>query len=210
MSITAKNESKGGNFEQVPAGNYVARCIRMVNIGTIEEEILGKKKMMNKVAITFELPTEQRVFKEGDPESPYLVQKEFNLSMNEKATIRLYMESWRGKKFTDEEAVNVDISKMLGKSCMINVVHKMSKKGTAFPDIASITPLPKGLTCPPQINPTFEFGYEPFDKAKFDTLPEWIQKKIMLSEEYNLHTSKPQIETVVDEEVDEEVDDLLF
>lgn len=183
--IPATNETTN-NFNIVPAGTYVARCYSMVQIGTIEEEYLGQKKEMNKVRITWELPTELKEFKQGDGEKPYSVSKDFTLSMYEKANLRKFLEGWRGKGFSEEEAKSFDITALLGKPCMISIIHKVSKQNKPYAEISSVTSLPKGIVCPDQVNKNFEFSFHPFEKDKFDKLPEWLQNKIKTSKEYKL------------------------
>ena len=76
----------------------------MVHIGKVEEEYLGEKKMQNKVRITWELHEEKKVFKEENGEQPFVLSKEFSLSMHEKSSLRKWLESWRGKAFTEDES----------------------------------------------------------------------------------------------------------
>lgn len=72
MPITATSK-EGGNFTPLEPGTYLARCYSMIHIGTIQEEFQGEKKTMNKVRITWELPTELKEFKQGEGEKPYSV-----------------------------------------------------------------------------------------------------------------------------------------
>jgi hypothetical protein len=203
MSIIANNT--GGDFKPVPAGTYVARCFSMIQIGTVVEEYNGESKEQNKVRISWELPTEKKVFAEEKGEQPYSVSKDFTLSMHEKSNLRKFLESWRGKGFTEDEAKSFDVTKLLGKPCMISVIHKVSKQGKTYAEISSVSTLPKGLECPEQINPNFEFTFCPFDQVKFDSLAEWIKDKIKTSKEYKLvmqpgHTETEE-STVVDDDL---------
>lgn len=183
MAITATNEGSS-NYAPVNAGTYAARCFSMVHIGTINENIQGKDKVLNKVRISWELPTELKEFKEGDGEKPYVVHKEFTLSMNEKATLRKFLESWRGKQFTDDEAKSFDITVLLGKPCMLSVIHKISGQNKTYADISMVTGVPKGMTVPEQVNPNYEFNYDNFSETEFAKLPSFIQDKMKLSLEY--------------------------
>jgi len=176
--------SSGNSFEIVNAGTYVARCYSMVHIGTISQDYMGEEKEVNKVRISWELPTELKVFKEENGEQPFSVSKDFTLSMHEKANLRKFLESWRGKGFSEDEAKLFDITKLLGKPCMLSVIHKTSKQGKTYAEISSASALPKGLDCPAQINDNFEFTYTPFDQSKFEKLPEWLRDKIKTSAEY--------------------------
>ncbi|KKP74699.1 MAG: hypothetical protein UR73_C0037G0008 [candidate division WS6 bacterium GW2011_GWF1_35_23] len=170
--------------DPVPAGTYAARCFSMVHLGTRTENILGVDKELNKVRIGWELPTELKVFKEENGEQPYSVSKEFTLSMHEKANLRKFLESWRGKGFTDDEAKALDITALLGKPCMLSVIHKTTKQGNTYAEISSVSALPKGMTCPDLINPITEFTFTPFDQETFNKLPDWLKDKIKSSKEY--------------------------
>jgi hypothetical protein len=199
--IVAETSQKS-SFELVPAGNHIARCYSMIEIGTVEEEFQGEKKTLKKVRITWELPLETKVFKPENGEQPYSISKEYTLSMHEKANLRRDLESWRGKGFSETEAVRFDITKLLGVPCMLNVIHKVSKSGNDFAAISSITPLAKGTSCPDQVNKSFEFGYAEFSQAKFDSLPEWLRDKMKVTPEYKKATqaSETKEEPVEDDD----------
>jgi hypothetical protein len=184
MAINATNESSGNNFAPVEAGTYPARCYSMVQIGTVTENIMGTEKQLNKVRIGWELPTEQKEFKAGEGEKPYVVNKEFTLSLHEKSTLRKFLESWRGKNFTEDEAKSFDVTKLLGVACMVSIVHKTSKAGKAYAEISNVSPVIKGFTVPSQINPTVVLSYDNFDFNVFNSLPEYLREKIQHSAEY--------------------------
>lgn len=189
MAIIATNSGSGNNFEPIPAGSYAARCYSMIHIGTNEETILGTVKRLNKVRITWELPTETKVFKEENGEQPYVLSKEFTLSMHEKANLRKFLQSWRGKTFTEKEAESFDISVLLGKPCLISVNHKQAKNGNTYAEIAGVNLLPKGMECPPQINESQELTYSDWNQSLFDALPDFLKDKITTSDEYKLMTN---------------------
>ncbi len=210
MAIIASNNG-GTSYEPIASGSYPARCFSMVHLGTIEENILGTIKKLNKVRISWELPTELKVFKEENGEQPHIISKEFTLSLHEKATLRSFLKNWRGKDFTDEEAKSFDIEKLVGAPCMLNITHKKSKDGTrTYAEIGSISTLPKGLPCPPQINESFIFTYETFDKDKFEKLPDFLKQKMINSDEYKLATTLGQEHESHDNKYEQVNDDLPF
>jgi len=209
MAIIATSNGSQ-NYAPVEAGNYVARCYSMIHIGTCTEEIMGVKKDLNKVRLTWELPTETKVFKEENGEQPYVLSKEFTLSMHEKASLRATLEAWRGKGFTEDEAKSFDVTKLLGVPCMVNVIHKVSKAGKTFADIKGVTPMPKGLQCPQQINPTFEFSVLEFDEDKFNTLPDFLKDKIKNSKEFKELQQPNNVETHAEETIQQSDEDLPF
>lgn len=188
--------SKGGgttDYTPIPAGNYVARCYSMIDLGTHEEEILGQKKWIRKIRLSFELPTELKTFEEGKGEQPMSISREFTPSLHEKSSLRMFLKSWRGKDFTEEEVKAFDLTKLLGVPCLLNIIHKQGKKDPTkvYSDIASATPLIKGMTCPTQMNPSFEFSLDEFDETTFSAIYTKLKEKIELSQEYLALKAKP-------------------
>lgn len=180
--------------ELIPASNYVARCYMMIHIGTITEVINGKPVLLNKVRIGWELPTEQRVFSEEKGEQPFAIYKEYTLSMYDKSNLRKTLASWRGKDFSEEEAKCFDITKLLGVTCMLNIIHKPSKDGTRmYEEIGSVSPMPKGFDCPPQINSNIVLEYDNFNYSIYNSLPNFIKEKINKSKEYIEMNNKQEI-----------------
>lgn len=206
MAINATNS--GTSREPIPAGNYIARCYQMIQIGTVEEDVMGVKKKLHKVRIGWELPLELRVFDEKKGEQPLVISNEYTLSMNEKATLRKTLASWRGKDFTEDEAKCFDITKLIGAPCMLNIIHKTSKTGNTYDTIGSISPLPKGINCPEQINKTFILQFDDWHEANFESLPDFIKDKIKSSEEFK--KLKHPAEQDLSSSSQEEVDDLPF
>lgn len=184
MPIIAANNSQPR--ELIPAGNYLGRCYQMIEIGTVKEIIMGVEKVLTKVRIGWELPTELKVFNEEKGEQPRVISKEFTLSLHEKSALRTVLKSWRGKDFTEAEAKAFDITKLLGVPCMINIIHKPGKSDPSkiYEEISGITGVPKGINVPEQINKTICLSYDNFDQALFDSLPDFIKDKMKGSVEY--------------------------
>lgn len=183
--ITAKSTTSIAH-EPIPAGTYLARCYSMIHLGTHDDDYQGRAKKTNKVRITWELPTELKVFNPEKGEQPLSVSKEFTLSMSEKSNLRAFLTSWRGKPFTAEEASCFDITKLLGVPCQLSIIHEPSKKDPSrmYERISSISSVMKGVTCPAQINPTFMFSLETFDPNAFAALPDWLKDIVRNSDEY--------------------------
>lgn len=184
MAINAT--SNGTKRELIPAGNYIARCYEMIEIGTVNEVIMGTAKQLHKVRITWELPTELRVFNEEKGEQPLVISKEYTLSMHEKSNLRKMLASWRGKDFTEEEAKSFDITVLVGIPCMLNIIHKPKKTdpSSIFEEIGSISAMPKGMRPPAPINKNFVLSYDNFSEEKFAGLPDFIKNKMVGSLEY--------------------------
>jgi hypothetical protein len=183
MSLTIQATSAPAReFEIAPAGNHVAICYAMVDMGQQKVEYNGEEKLQRKVYIGWELSNEQMA--DG---RPFMVSRQFTMSLHEKSTLRAVLESWRGRPFTDDELMGFDLKNILGKPCMVNVVHATGNNGRTYANVKSIATMPKGMPVPEQINPTmlFEFGDQGYDEAAFATLPQWLQTKIMESKEFN-------------------------
>ena len=165
---------------QIPSGTYVARAYSMVHIGTTAFQWKGETVKSDKVRITFELPTELKVFKEGESEKPLVISGEYSLSFGKKSKLRPILESWRGKQFTDDEIENFDVTKLIGVPAMISIIQ--NEKGYA--EIATVSKLPKGTECPPQVNQSVILDYDNWNQEVFEKLPEFIRNKMMTSDEY--------------------------
>jgi len=176
--MSLKISDQGGDFEKCPAGVVPAWCVSVVDLGTQNSEAYGVQK---KVWILFETPG--KTMSDG---RPFGVSRFYTASLNEKASLRKDLEGWRGRAFTQEELDAFDLKKILGKSCLINVVHNDKDKV----GIAAIMPLPKEMTIGPRTNDLLWFDVDEFDSVAFEKIPEGIQKIIKSSFEY-LHRGEP-------------------
>ena len=185
MSIIAQpSNNNSGAGQTVPAGTHVARCYQIIHIGTILDTYQGEEKLVNKVRLVFELPLETADFGKG--EQPFSIGRDFTLSMHEKSGLRAFVQGWLGKAMSDGEANKFDIATLLGKECMLNVMHRTANTGRTYADIKGASPLVKGMTCPPLVNSAFLLDYdsEDFD-LRFKMLPEWLQNKVSSSKEFS-------------------------
>lgn len=139
------SDNGGGDFEQAPAGTHVARCIRLIDIGTQFGEFQGKPNALRKVVVTWELPNE--LMTEGDfAGKPFLVNKWYTASLGEKANLRKDLVNWRGREFTDDELKGFEAKKILGTTCMLSLTP--NDKGKVR--VTGVMKLPKGSEAPPQ------------------------------------------------------------
>lgn len=191
----------------IPAGTYPARCYSLIHIGTVTGFYKEKPQQYYKISITWELPTELHIFNEKKGPQPCIISRELTLSMYTESHLRQLLESWRGKALTADEAENFELTSILGKPCMLTVVHNTGKDGRTYANFGSISKLSKDLTCPPQVNPTFEFSLNPFDRDKYNSLPEWLRNKISVTREYKEASAAPVFQPLTNSE---EFDDVPF
>lgn len=167
-----------------PAGTHVARCFSVIDLGTQMLNYMGDEKLLHKIRVTWELPDELTVFKEENGEQPFVVSKDYTLSLFKKANLRQDLESWRGKAFTAEELKGFDIFTLLGAPCLLSVIHKTTENGKTFANVTTVSKPPKGTTVPKQINESVQFSIDDGRNEVFTNLPEWLKKKIEESQEW--------------------------
>ena len=190
MSLNASAKS-GTVSTPAPAGAHIARCVRVVDLGTQISDGQYGVKVQPKLMLTWELPNELHVFKEENGPEPFVVSQEYTLSLGEKAKLRAHLQAWRGKPFTNEELEGFDVSKLAGVPCTLNIIHAVSEKnGNVYANIASIAPMMKGLTCPPAILPVIVYDIAEKRSKKFEALPEWVRNKIANCNEWKAGESQ--------------------
>jgi len=175
--------NEGASFKQVEPGTYAARCIKIIDLGTQTVKDFNhpeQTKEKHQVMITWELPGE--IIPDGDfSGQPYGVSRFYTATLGEKSNLRKDLEAWRGRNFTEEELAGFSLKNILGKPCMVSVVH--SKNGKA--QVKAVLALIKGMTVPPAINPllSFDIDTDGFTE-KFDSLSDGIKRMIHGSKEY--------------------------
>jgi hypothetical protein len=168
----------GEDFPIIPAGTHIARCSWVVDIGTQKTTWKGAEKWAHKVLLGFELPDE--LMKDG---RPFFISNRYTLSLSSKAILRKTLEAWRGAAFTEQELEGFDLFKLAGLPCMLTVIHKTEDDKT-YANIATISKLPKNTVCGPAVNPPATFSLAQFNPDQLKALPEWVQKTILQSREY--------------------------
>ena len=199
MSLTV-NAGNGNNteFEQCPAGSFAARCYQIIDLGHQTIEWQGTAKVVPKVRITWEL---NEAMADG---RPFSISKEYTASIGDKANLRKDLEAWRGRPFTAEELRNFSLENVLGAPCLLGVVHRPSKDGSkVYANVGSVMALPKGMSAPELVNPAVKFDIATFDNKVFDSLSNYVQKKIMMSKELEengipLVVAEPEQEPVIE------------
>lgn len=175
MGIIAKD--KGGDFKPVPAGTHVAVCTMVVDMGI---QPGGKFKPARKVYLRWELPNEVMEWadKEGTKHTgPMVIGKQYTLSLNEKATLRGDLEAWRGCTFSEQELAGFDLVNVLGKPCMVGVMHNTNGNKT-YANISAVMGLSKGIAAPKATGSLIQYSIEDHDQRVFDGLPGWLQEAI--------------------------------
>lgn len=173
MPLNVKDTGTGQDFDPVPQGTHAAVCYMVADIGQ-QMTSYGPK---HKVVIGFELPENQITYKDKDGKDvtkPMIINNFYTASLSSKAILTGDLEGWRGRAFTAEELQGFNLFNVLGKPCLITVVHNVVGDKT-YANIKSIGQLMKGMEVAPA---TRTLKYAPDETGQYDDLPEWIQKKI--------------------------------
>lgn len=177
MSLVLPKD-QGADFELCPSGTFIATCYRVIDLGTQQIDWKGTIKHQKKINLSWEL-TEEKM----DDGRPFTINKRYTLSSSDKANLRIDLESWRGVPFKDEDFGNFDIGNLLGKSCLLGIIHN-HKDGKTFCNISSILRVPKSMPVPELVNPIVRFDLSNFDKTVYEAFSNNLKATIAKSPEY--------------------------
>ena len=143
MSPIIVSEGSGSkNFLPHPEGAYSAVCVDVVDLGFVETSYGTKHKVR---AVFY--GGEDTVGSDNET-LPMLIFATFTASLHEKANLRTFLQSWRGKPFTEEELHAFDLESLVGAPALVQVMHNKVGEKT-YANITSIMRLPKGQKAPP-------------------------------------------------------------
>lgn len=140
MALIAKKSS--GDFVLCPAGAHLAVCVDVVDLGNVKTQWQGKEKTQHKARVVWQI--NERM----DDGKPFTAQRRYTLSLDDRAALRKDLESWRGRAFSEDELNGFDVESVIGKGCMLNVVHE-TRDGKTYDNVATVMRLPKGMNPPP-------------------------------------------------------------
>lgn len=207
MALVAK-ANEGGSFTPVPAGMHLARCYKIVDLGSQKSEYMGQTKIQHKIMLQFEVWSEDEngaptLTSKGEPLS---ISKNYTLTLSDKASLRNDLKTWRGRDFTPEELRGFELKNVLGVWAMLSVTREAGRDGKEYTNIQAIMPVPphvKKAGLPEPHNTPSMYSIDEHDNAIFETLSENVKKKIMASPEFqarNPHTSRAvPVETDTDD-----------
>jgi hypothetical protein len=140
MGIIAKATGDGQSFDPAPAGVHQAVCVDVIDKGL--QDVPGfnggpaKKKHM--ISIAWQINERRQDGKR------FVIYRRYALSLNEKASLRKDLESWRGRPFTHDEEMGFDLDNLLGVNCLLNVQHT-ARDGRTYANVSSVMPLMRGM-----------------------------------------------------------------
>lgn len=190
MSLKVKRK-KENQIPLVPGGSYPSTCVGMIDLGQQYEKYQGRKQgsYTSKQLMIFELIGETvEIDGEQQPRWLYL---ETAQSLKETSKLYKTLTSWLGRPLTESEldadGDGFDMLQMLGESCILSVTVKDKVNGDGQRnEITGVIGLPKGLKIEKPKSELLAFDIDDRDEAVFEKLPEWIQKKIEKSTQYQI------------------------
>jgi hypothetical protein len=218
MALIAKESGGGGGeFTPVPQGMHLARCYRVIDLGTQESTYLGTVRKLPKVMLQFEVHGEDE---EGNPivtakNEPMSISKNFTLSLAEMATLRKDLQTWRGREFTAQELLGFELKNVLGVWAMVSVVKAMGNNGKEYTNIAAIMSVPPAIKkagFPEGHNELKWFSIDEPDMTLFNSFSNGLREKIQKSPEWQARgeTSAPALAKAPSKSFDDMDEDIPF
>lgn len=160
--------AKGGEAKFTPhsEGQFIGVCVDTIDLGdNVEAFPPAPPKLAHKCVIVFRTG-------ERNAAGEYIdIAREFTVSMNEKANLRKFLEQWRGKAYTTEQAeAGVPVHKLTGQPALLTISHKTSGQGRTYANITACVGVPKQMAA--------GIGkYEDYTRAEY-----WTEKKKVYAE----------------------------
>lgn len=185
----------GGSFERCPTGNSLARCYRIIDLGTQKTEYMGQVKYLHKIMLGWEVfPADDNgilhYMRDG---RPFSIFKNYTLSWSDKANLRLDLQSWLGKPFNQEELRKFDLNTVMGKWCQLNIIERHGQNGNTYSNVDNIAPVSspqKQIGFPAAVNANELFNLQDPNMELFDGFSENLKTKIMSSPEWEKFQNK--------------------
>ncbi|HEY9173049.1 MAG TPA: hypothetical protein VI136_12250 [Verrucomicrobiae bacterium] len=120
-----------GDFKPHPEGIHPAVCVDVMDLGLVETEFQGQRRMVNKVKVVFESEAKTEDGK------PCMVSKNFTASLHPKAKLAEFLGKWRGRLVVPGETI--ELAKLIGASCTLVISHQQNMVGKTYANIDAIS-----------------------------------------------------------------------
>lgn len=178
MSLTV-TENSTTSIAPIPEGTHLAVCYMLVDLGVQYSEVF--KNSSRKVLIGWEIPGE--TYETEDGVKNRTITNRYTASINDGSNLRRDLSAWRGRDFTEEELEEFNLRNIVGKSCLLNIIHKV-KNGRTYANIQSIMALPKGMQKGTGTYTPIVFDLDEVTVDEVDNLPQWVADVVKKSLTY--------------------------
>jgi len=132
----------------------------VIDLGMMETEFQGQKRLVNKVRLVFE--TEQK----NEEGKNCTLSKTFTASLNSKAKLAEFLGKWRGRPIVPGETI--DLGKLLGACCTLVIPHQQNLVGRTYASIDAVSKPTKAVVA--------SGGYDPVLARQ--RIEEWKAKQV--------------------------------
>jgi hypothetical protein len=136
VSLIIKHEKK--EYSPASEGLHQAVCVDVQDLG-MKDTPWGQKQ---KCLISWQI-------EEINPDSKkrQVIVKSYTTSLHEKAALRKDLDTWRGRRFTEDELSNgFDLEKLIGVNSQVQIVHNIADDGRVFANVQAVVPIGRGMT----------------------------------------------------------------
>lgn len=141
--IIARDEGQK-EWAKPDEGQHQCVLVDVIDLGYHEKSFQGVSKgLAQKCALVFQIDSLN-----PDTGRRFEPSQEFWVSMYESANLRKFLETWRGKSYSDDEAKKgAPLHLLEGVNGLMQIEHKPSKANPSriYANIVSVTPLPKSM-----------------------------------------------------------------
>ena len=127
----------GGDFKPHPEGIHPAVCLDVIDLGLVETEYQGQRRVVPKAKLVFE--TEQKT---ADGRN-CTVSKNFTASLHPKAKLADFIGKWRGRPVLPGESI--DLAKLIGACCTLVISQQQNLVGKTYASIDAVSKPTKKL-----------------------------------------------------------------
>ncbi len=127
----------GGDYMPHPEGIHPAVCVDVIDLGLVETEFQGQRRLVNKVRLVFE--SEQK----NEEGKNCIITKTFTASLHSKAKLAEFLGKWRGRPVVPGESI--DLGKLMGANCTLVVSHQQNMVGRTYASIDAVSKPTKRL-----------------------------------------------------------------
>jgi hypothetical protein len=160
MSLVLESKA-GGDFKPHVEGIHPAVCVDVIDLGLVETEFQGERRVVNKVRVVFE--TEQK----NEEGKNCIISRTFTASLHPKAKLADFLGKWRGRPVVPGESI--DLAKLIGANCTLVISHQQNLVGRTYASIDAVSKPTKRLVA--------SGGYDA--AAARQRIAEWKAKEAM-------------------------------
>ena len=128
LILTCKD---GGDFKPHPEGIHPAVCVDVMDLGLVETDFQGVRKMVNKVKLVFESEAKTEDGK------PCTVFRSFSASLHPKSNLSSFLSKWRGRPVVPGECIS--LQQLIGASCTLVISHQQNLSGKTYAAIDAVS-----------------------------------------------------------------------